>query len=452
MENNIKSTSFKEQSGFIFKSNDEFYTQINQCHRQDFEFLMSSNLYRSLVSRELLIPHKEADLKVDMLECYKIIKPKALPFVSYPYEWSFSQLKDAALLTLFIEKTALSYGMTLKEASAYNIQFYNNKPIFMDILSFEKYKKYSQWSAYRQFCESFLAPLALMAYKDIRLGEFLKMHLGGIPLDLASSLLQKPTKFNFSVLTHIHMHAKSQKTHQDNVNISMLGLKALIKSLERAVKSIKLPEAEEQWGSYQHNTHYCDVYFKQKHDIIREYIKLLKPESVVDFNANIGEYSRIASDRNVFIISADANPLAVEHNYLTAKKNKEKNVMPILLDLTNPSPAIGWANKEFESFSKRIFTDTVIAMDLIHHLSITHSLPFEDSADFFAQSGKSLLVEFIPKTNPITQELIACKKDSFVNYTCECFEQAYSKYFDIKDARSIPNCGSTIYLMTRKQA
>lgn len=450
MENNIKSTSFKEQSGFIFKNNDEFYTQINQCHSEDFEFLMSSNLYRSLVSRELLIPHKEADLTVDMLECYKIIKPKPLPFVSYPYEWSFSQLKDAALLTLFIQKTALNYSMTLKEASAYNIQFYNNKPIFIDVLPFEKYKKYSQWGAYRQFCENFLAPLALMAYKDIRLNEFLKMHLDGIPLDLASSLLKSPTKFNFSVLTHIHMHSKSQKTYEDKTNISLLGLKALIKSLERAVKSINLPESEAQWGSYQSNTHYGDVSFKQKHDIIREYIKLLKAVCVVDFNANIGEYSRIAGDRGAFTIAADANPLAVEHNYLTAKKNKERNIMPILLDLTNPSPAIGWANKEFESFSKRVCADTIVAMDLIHHLSITHNLPFENTADFFAQNGKSLIIEFIPKTDPKVQNLLSLKKDPFLNYTCECFEQAYSKYFDIKGARSIRDCKSTVYLMTRK--
>lgn len=458
MENNIKSASFKDQSGFVFRKNNEIYTQINQCHCEDFDFLMSSNLYRSLVTRELLIPHKEADLTVDMLECYKIIKPKQVPLISYPYEWSFSQLKNAALLTLFIQKAALDYGMTLNQASAYNIQFLNNRPVFTDILSFEKYKTYSHWAPYKQFCENFLAPLALMAYKDIRLNELLKLHLDGIALDLASSLLKKPSKFNFSVLTHIHMNAKGQKYSTGKVNpeekqarVSLPGLKALINSLEFAVKSINLSEADLQWENYQSNTHYCDPCFKIKYDIVREYIRMLKPESLVDLNSNVGEYSRIASNKGVFTIAADSNPIAVEQNYQIAKRNKERNIMPILLDITNPSPAIGWANKQCEAFSNRISADTVMAIDLIHHLSITNSLPFENTAEYFSQLGNSLIIEFIPKSDPKVQNLLACKKDSFANYSSEYFEHSFGKYYDIKEARSIPSCKSTIYLMIKKQ-
>lgn len=457
MENNIQCTSFKDHSGFIFKKNDEIYTQINQSHSEDFDFLMVSRLYRSLVARDLLIPHREADLNVEMLECYKIIKPKQVPFISYPYEWGFSQLKDAALLTLEIQKTALDYGMSLKNATAYNIQFLNNKPIFTDTLSFEKYRKYTHWSAYKQFCEHFLAPLALMAYKDVRLNELLKIYIDGIPLDLASSLLKNSAKFNFSILTHIHMHSKSQKQDEDKAfstgqqaRISLFGLKALINSLEFAVKSIKFLDYESQWDNYQTKTHYSDPFFKAKHDIVREYIKLLKPTSLLDLNANIGEFSRIASSKGVFTIAVDANPVAVEENYLTAKRNKERNILPLLLDLVNPSPAIGWANKELDAFSNRSYADAVMAMELIHHLSISHNLPFENTAELFAQIGKSLIIEFIPKKNSNVKKLLIKKKDVFPNYNKEYFEQTYSKYFDIKEAKSIPNCASTIYLMARK--
>lgn len=459
MENNIKSASFKDQSGFVFRENNQIYTQINQCHSEDFDFLMSSSLYRSLVSRELLIPHKEADVTVDMLECYKIIKPKQIPLISYPYEWSFSQLKDAALLTLFIQKTALNYGMTLNQASAFNIQFINNKPIFTDILSFEKYKKYSHWAPYKQFCENFIVPLALMAYKDVRLSELFKIHLEGIPLDLASLILQKPSKFNFSVFAHIHMHAKGQKYYAEKINafeqqakVSLPGLKALINSLEFAIKSINLTESELQWENYQTNTHYCDPYFKIKYDTVREYIKMIKPESVLDLNSNVGEYSRIASNKGFFTIAADSNPIAVEQNYLIAKRNKERNIMPVLVDIMNPSPAIGWANKQFEAFSKRAQAQTVLALDLIHHLSITNSLPFETSADYFAQLGDSLIIEFIAKNDIKVQSLLMGRKGDYANYCSEHFEQAFCKYFEIKEARSIPNCRSTIYLMVKKQA
>ena len=178
MENRKIKSSFRDPSGFLFVNEGNLYRQINKSYQNEFDKIMDSGLYDELVEKELLIPHEESSTESPQSEkCYKIIKPKLIDFISYPYEWSFSQLKDAALITLKIQKIALEYGLTLKDCSAYNVQFFNGKPIFIDTLSFEIYQEGQFWKGYRQFCQHFLSPLALMSHKDIRLNQLLKIFL-----------------------------------------------------------------------------------------------------------------------------------------------------------------------------------------------------------------------------------------------------------------------------------
>ena len=197
------SASFRDPSGFLFSQNGILYRQINRAYADDYARLMDSGLYEKLVKANLLIPHVEVQQaaaesasspKEDA--AFKVIQPERVPFISYPYEWSFSQLKEAALATLSIHKRALKLDMSLKDASAYNIQFVRGKAMLIDTLSFEAYKEGEPWTAYKQFCQHFLAPLALMSYRDIRLSQLLRVYIDGVPLDLASALLPFKTKFN----------------------------------------------------------------------------------------------------------------------------------------------------------------------------------------------------------------------------------------------------------------
>ena len=217
MKNNQKlPASFRDPSGFLFFQEDILYRQVNLVYQENFNRLVESGLYDHLVNSGKLISHKETELPPPEPEtAYKVIQPEQLSFISYPYEWSFSQLKDAALLTLDIQKRALQHGMTLKDSSAYNIQFppEDAKPVLIDTLSFEVYQEGSPWVAYRQFCQHFLAPLALMCFTDERLSQLLRVYIDGISLDLAGSLLPRRTKFNFGLLTHIHLHAAAQKRY-----------------------------------------------------------------------------------------------------------------------------------------------------------------------------------------------------------------------------------------------
>lgn len=213
MKNSQRLTaSFRDPSGFIFRHNGALYRQINTTYRENYQTLMKSGLYDDLTRAQLLIPHEEVAVEpAEPSIAYKVIRPEPLQFISYPYERCFSQLKDTALTTLAIQKRALKHGMSLKDCSAYNIQFHRGRPVFIDTLSFEIYREGEPWVAYRQFCQHFLSPLALIAHRDVRLNQLLRVYIDGIPLDLTSRLLPARTKLNFAILSHIHLHAASQK-------------------------------------------------------------------------------------------------------------------------------------------------------------------------------------------------------------------------------------------------
>ncbi|RPJ80266.1 MAG: SAM-dependent methyltransferase, partial [Acidobacteria bacterium] len=205
-------SSFRDPSGFLFWRDGTLYRQVNVAYRDDYCRLIDSSLYDSLVAARLLIPHEEVPVEAARPgEAYKVIRPEPVDFVSYPYEWCFSQLKDAALATLAIQKKAIGFGMSLKDASAYNVQFHAGRPVLVDTLSFETYKEGRPWPAYRQFCQHFLAPLTLMSRTDVRLAQLLRTNIDGVPFVLASRLQPFRTRFMFSTLAHIHLHARSQK-------------------------------------------------------------------------------------------------------------------------------------------------------------------------------------------------------------------------------------------------
>lgn len=457
---NKLSSSFRDPSGFLFLREGELFRQVNQSYREDYELLISSGLYEALVAEGLLIPHREVELPPeDPGPAYKVIKPEPVLFISYPYEWSFSQLKSAALATLAIQKKALQFGMILKDASAYNVQFVGCRPVFIDTLSFERYREGEPWVAYRQFCQHFLAPLALMSRCDIRLGGLLRLHIDGVPLDLASSLLPRRTRFSFSLLSHIHLHARSQARHADDAGVgkadsgvrkrkvSKLAFRGIIDSLETAVKKLSWKAGGTEWGDYYGATNYSERAQEDKKRRVAEYLSRLSPKLVWDLGANTGIYSRLAAERGAYTVASDVDPAAVEKNYLKARAEKSEKILPLLIDLTNPSPGIGWEHRERMSLLERGPADVVLALALVHHLAISNNLPFYKIAEFFRRVGRDLIVEFIPKEDSQVRRLLASREDIFSGYNRESFEEVFSAYFRIEDSAPIADSERTIYLM-----
>jgi hypothetical protein len=456
MDLDIEKSSFRDPSGFLFRKDGLIYRQINTNYKENYDHFMSSGLYYKLVEQKLLVPHTEVELTAGVENAYKIIKPQMIDFISYPYEWSFSQLKDAALTTLKIQKLAFEHGMCLKDASSYNIQFLNGSPVLIDTLSFEIYKEGTPWVAYRQFCQHFLAPLALMSQKDIRLNQLLKIYIDGIPLDLASSLLPKSSYLKLYLLTNIHMHSKSQKKYEDKavdvtkVKLSRLQFTGLIEGLESAVKRLKWKMTDTEWGDYYNITNYTNDSFENKKRLVETFIDKISPAFLWDLGSNNGEFSRIASNKGIKTISFDIDPVAVEKNYLYSMENGESNLLPLILDLTNPSPAIGWNNEERMAFKERKLPDTVMALALIHHLAISNNVPLYKLAEFFSQICYNLIIEFVPKSDSQVKKLLATREDIFNNYNQESFEHEFKKYFDISAAESIVGSDRTLYLMRKR--
>ena len=276
------SSSFRDRSGFVFFRDGFIYRQVNTIYEEDYDHLMKSGLYEALTTAGLLIPHEEFDIEFPRPDlAYKIIRPELIPFISYPYEWCFSQLKDAALTTLRLQKISLDFGMSLKDCSAYNIQFSRGKPVFIDTLSFEKYRKDEPWVAYRQFCQHFLAPLALMNYKDIRLNQLLRIYIDGVPLDLTSLLLPFHTRLMFPLLSHIHLHARSQKRFAGRTidtkryKVSRLSFMGIIDSLESSIRKQKWQARGTEWAEYYRDTNYSPDAFAHKKQIISEFMDRL---------------------------------------------------------------------------------------------------------------------------------------------------------------------------------
>ncbi len=456
MKNDILPSSFRDPSGFLFRRDGVLYRQLNEGCREDYELLFSSGLYGELAGAGLLVEHEETEPALAPLPgAFKVIRPEIVPFVSYPYEWCFGQLKDAALATLEIQKKALARGLVLKDASAYNIQFLCGRPVLIDTLSFACYQEGEPWVAYRQFCQHFLAPLALAARTDIRLLRLQREYIDGIPLDLASRLLPGSTRFKFGLLSHLHLHGRSQVRHaagsvrpSPSRRVSKLALRGLVDSLESAVKGLIWNPAGTEWGGYYGDTNYSEEAMASKREIVGRFLDDSRPATVWDLGGNTGEFSRLAAERGAFTVCCDVDPAAVEKCYMVEKNNGSGNLLPLVMDLTSPSPALGWAGRERDSLAERGPCGLVMALALVHHLAISNNVSLPLIARYFAGLGRDLIVEFIPKEDSQVQRLLATREDVFPHYTREGFEQAFGERFAIRAREMVRDSLREIYLMS----
>jgi hypothetical protein len=456
-------SSFRDPAGTVFRYNGEIYRRVFEAGRTDYEALMKSGLYEVLTQKNLLIPHTEVAPDgggPERAGAAYVLKPAQVDFISYPYEWAFSALRDAALLTLETQRAALGHDMILKDASAYNVQFVGGKPVLIDTLSFEPYRGQRAWQAYGQFCRHFLAPLALMAKVDVRLSGLLREYIDGVPLDLAASILPFRRQLNPGLLLHLAVHNQSQKRYANTPvkggsesnggGMAKQSLLGLTDSLTRTVRSLKLPRRlNTEWGEYYTFTNYSKDAAGHKAELVSELVKRAKPVTVWDIGGNDGRFTRVALDAGAKQgLCFDVDPLAVEKSYRQVQQHGETALLPLLLDVINPSPAIGWANQERAALTDRTQPGTlVMALAIVHHLAISNNLPFGMIAEWLARLGEHLIIEFVPKDDSKVQTLLATRRDIFDQYTQEQFEAAFRGHYDIVESRPVAGSQRTMYLM-----
>ena len=457
-------SSFRDPSGFLFWQDGSILRWVEPGYGPTYRRARESGLYARAVEAGLLLPFEEGDGAAVRPpgvahEGAAVLRPRQLTLLTYPYEWSFRQLQDAAVATLDLHLLALGHGMLLKDASAFNIQFVDGRPCLIDHLSFDGLERHAAWPAYGQFCRHFLAPLLLMSYVDLSLGRLLQIHLDGIPLDLASRLLPRRTSFSPGIQMHLHLHARLSRRFADaRTRVETTGRalapdrhRAIADSLKALVGKLKPRDAATEWGDYYADTNYTRAAFDAKKEIVRDLVRREAPGTVWDLGGNNGEMSRAVRDLAGEILCLDIDPRAVDLNYRTCRAERIANVQPALADLMNPTPALGFLNRERTALIDRRPPDLAMALALIHHLAITGNLPLSYIADFLGALAPALIIEFVPKTDSQVRRLLASREDIFADYTEARFKEAFARRFDIVEARPIPETERTLYLMKRKE-
>jgi hypothetical protein len=448
-------SSFRDPSGFVFEKDGILYRQVNNIFKEDFDHFISSGCYDRLKEKQWLVAHEEINENfTGSPGWFKTLKPQRIPFISYPYEWCFDMLKDAALLTLQLARECTKFGVILKDATPFNVQWLKGKPVFIDTLSFERYDATKPWIAYRQFCENFLSPLLLMHYSNQPLQPLMMAYPDGIPLSITRSLLPWRSKFSFYVYLHIHVHERlsskstGKEVPQQN-NFSEDKLHRLLDSLQSLVQRLRWKEKTTNWNNYYKEASERNDYLEKKKNIIREWLKELPGvKTVIDLGANEGEFSFLP-DENIAVVSSDFDHEAINKLYHKIVNDKRTNIFPIVVDLANPTPAIGLNNYERSSFFKRARCDLGLALALVHHLAIGKNIPLEKIAELFGKLTDHLVVEFISKQDEKVQLMLKQKKDIYPGYTEDNFEAAFKRYFLIKKKQTIGNSGRILYLMKK---
>jgi SAM-dependent methyltransferase len=426
---------------------------------------MESGLYQYLVKKQYLVEHEELDDINNEDGIYKIIKPKQIPFISYCYEWTFSQLKAAALLTIEIQRLAIEHGMTLKDATSFNVQFDGTKPIFIDTLSFEKKTNEYTWVGYKQFCQHFLAPLLLMSKVDSRLNQLCKNYIDGTPLELAANILPFRTRFNLAIYIHIFLHSKFQlqtrkkawsnnNKDEGNTKLSKLKILGILDSLNSVIRKLKNNKQFSAWENYYEELHYKNESEVDKIKFVKQCLECINADTdiklAIDIGSNNGNYSNILADYSKKIISIDSDISCIEYMFNKGIKKEyleRKQILPLVIDMANPSPSIGWNNNERDSFFSRKKFDVTLFLAIIHHLVFNNNCSLEQIAHFLSNFSKKLIIEFVQEDDPMVLNMISGRNVQLKNYNKENFEKSFEKYFFIIQKKEIVQSKRIIYLM-----
>ena len=451
--------SFRDPSAFVFWRDGQPYRQIQRVFATEWDRFEASQLKRQLFDQRQLIRHEPADVDLaPMPDAHAVIRPEPIEFLSYPYEWTFGELREAALLTLDVQLEAIAAGWTLRDASAYNIQFQDARPIHIDSASFERLEDGSPWVAYRQFCEQFLAPLALAARRDIRLVDLLRVDPDGIPLDLASRMLPRRTWLDFGLVSHVHLHARAQTRHAADdddgqaarrARLSPARLEGLIRNLRSTVAGLDCDPRGTEWADYADNTSYSERAAADKDRIVDSWLRDIPGGRVWDLGANTGRFSRIAADAGKRVIAFDIDPAAAERHFRAVRQAGRTDILPLVADIANPSPAIGWAGRERRSLLERANADAILALALVHHLALSRNVPLPMVIDLFSDLAEWAIVEFVPKEDPMARRLLATRRDVFAGYSLDGFRDAAATRFDVLREAPIADSSRVLFLLRR---
>lgn len=454
----IEPGSFRDRTSRVFYSENSVFRALNKQALREWEALSSSKFFSRFIAEGKIIQTRQVEYPGGVNSAITgnwaaFLQHQQIPFISYPYEWSFGMLRDAALLQIELLLAALDEDMVLKDSSSFNFQWNGTSPVFIDIPSFEKLAPGEPWAGYRQFCQMFLYPLFLQVYRNIPFQPMLRGNIDGIDPALCNNILSVMDLLRPGVFMHVYLQAKMQARYastQKNIkkDLRTAGftknlVKNNVESLQKLIQGLSWKISRSQWSHYVNEHSYTGSDHEIKKSFVRDVISLQSWGLVWDLGCNTGTFSRIAVENAQYVLAMDADQLAIEYFYQELKKEKISKILPLIYNVADPSPNLGWQGAERKSLPERGKPDLILCLALLHHIVISANIPLKEFVDWLASISTSLVIEFVTKEDPMVKTLLRNKEDNYMDYEIEYFENCLSKAFNIIKRNAL-KCGTRI--------
>jgi hypothetical protein len=444
--------SFRDRHARIFRHEGRILRTLSASARDDWEALSATRLFARRTGDGTLVQTRRPPDEAMLLESAgngwrAVVEHDRIPFISYPYEWTFGMLRDAAILQLDLVREAIEEGLILKDATPYNVQFMDGRATFIDTASFTRLVPGEPWHGYRQFCRLFLYPLMLQAYKDAPFQPWLRGSLEGIePRDMRA-LLGARDLLRSGVLTHVALQAGAEArmgstTRNVRAELKQAGFSAAlitanVKRLRTLVERLAWKRQTSTWSEYAGRNTYTPEDAARKEAFVRRAAAARTRRLIWDLGANTGHYSRVVAPHAECVVALDADVLAVERLRTDLLARGPSNILPLVGNVLDPSPGLGWRGDERVPLPRRGTPDLVLALALIHHVVIAGNVPLPEFIDWLAGLRGDLVIEFVSKADPMVQQLLLNKDDQYDDYTRELFEAALNRHFDVNAVEEV---------------
>ena len=464
----VDTGSFRDREGRIFRHGDRIIRGVSAVALAEFKKLESTVFYSRFLQKGLLVGSDllspaNVPLPPEIQQQWAgFIEHRRIPVISYPYEWTFGMLRDAALLQLELLEAAIGEGMTLKDATPYNIQFDAGKPVFIDIASFETLTAGAPWAGYRQFCEMFLFPLMLQAYKGIHFQPLMRSSIDGIDVQTAARLFGFRDRLRSGVLTHVWLQAKLDSRYgktQENVRsdlkkagFNQAMILANIRKLGKLIRKLNWQGEGSEWGEYEAFHNYSEGDHRLKESFISDSIAGSKADVVWDIGCNTGQFSKIAAQHASCVLAMDLDHFAVERLYRETRETGKINILPLVQNIADPSPNWGWRNRERVDLKTRSRADLVLCLALIHHVVISANVPMEEFVNWLAELSDQLVIEYVSRSDDKVKALLRNKEDRYSDYSREALEKNLAKYFRVVRQQELESGNRCLYWCARPES
>ena len=450
--------SFRDPANEVFYVDGEVHRGLRGAAVDDWRALAATSFFGRVVDQGKICATEAVDGAAATGEFDLVLRHERIPFVSYPYEWTFSMLRDAALLHLDLLRTAIGEGIITKDGTAYNLQWRGTQPVFIDVGSFERLREGEPWAGYRQFCQTMLYPLLLQAHLGVGFQPWLRGSVEGIEPAPMRRMFAGSRRWKAGVLKHVHLQhvlerrysqasGEQMRSELRSAGFSTELVLATLRGLEKLVGRLDWHSSDSHWAGYRDTCSYTTADAQAKRAFVSEVLAGAGELGLVlDLGANDGAYSRLAAEHARYVVAVESDHAVTDALYRQLRQDGERRILPLVMDLADPSPGIGWRGRERAPFADRADADAVLALALVHHLAIGRNVPLPEVLDWLGTLGRQVIVEFVDPADPMAQRLLANKPAGmFGEYRADVFERLFQERFTVTRSQPLPSGTRTLY-------